>query len=83
MRPTLCGHCRVEFRCVRNEHIVEVTCDGEPYQVWACDQYECPSCHASILTGWSRQPLADRGDPHYQAVVENAKNRGAYTEHAQ
>lgn len=59
-RP-ICIKCKVEFRCKKNGyHAVLLSgTPPEPYQIWDADMWECPSCHAQILSGFGSKPIAE------------------------
>lgn len=49
----VCSGCKVEFRCAKNGvEVVDYASFG-PYKIWEADEWECPSCHVRIITGFS------------------------------
>lgn len=69
--PVICVNCRLPMRCTKNERALEVLCAGDPYQLWSGDQFQCPQCGVSVLTGFGREPLADAGqDPNRYAAMK-------------
>lgn len=54
MRP-VCVKCKVEMRCEKNEHGVElVGCENQSFRFFSGDRYGCPSCGQQIVVGFSR-----------------------------
>ena len=42
-----------------------------PYKVWSGDLWECPGCHAVIVSGTGREPIAE----HYRADFSDISER--------
>lgn len=42
----------------------------QPYKLWVGDLWECPDCHAQIVSGTGREPLAEHYQEGFAAHVE-------------
>jgi hypothetical protein len=58
------------MRCRKTGRGVVTTVDGAPYQIWHADEWICAPCGARVLTGFGRGPLATRGDPAFDALLD-------------
>jgi hypothetical protein len=43
----------------------------KPYKIWVGDLWECPNCHAQIVSGVAHQPLSE----HYKEDFEEVRQR--------
>lgn len=41
-----------------------------PYKLWAGDLWECPDCHAQIVSGTGRNPIIEHFQPEFDATVK-------------
>jgi hypothetical protein len=41
----------------------------QPYKLWVGDLYECPGCHATIVSGFGNGPIAERHHTDFAAQV--------------
>lgn len=71
-----CTRCGRFMRPIKNGQVVEeLTTSGDPYRIWATDEYGCVGCEARVVIGFSRSPLAE----HFQEEeYARAKSRVAY-----
>lgn len=71
-----CVRCGRFMQTVKNGQVVEeLTENGEPYRIWACDEYGCVGCDTRVVIGFSRSPIAE----HYQEeAYARAQSRVAY-----
>lgn len=37
----------------------------QPYKLWVGDLWECEGCHATILSGFGREPIAEHYQPDF------------------
>ena len=52
LRP-ICVSCQLSMRCAKNEFMVkDPETPQSPSTIWSGDRFECPSCEASIVTGF-------------------------------
>jgi len=42
----------------------------KPYKLWNGDLWECPDCHAEIIVGAGRVPVAEHYQPDFNKKVE-------------
>jgi hypothetical protein len=59
------------MRCSKTGRVLELLSPAPaPYQLWSCDEWRCEGCGATVLAGYGRGPMVDRGaDPSgYQAL---------------
>ncbi len=40
-----------------------------PYKLWVGDQWECPDCHAQILSGFGQAPISEHYQPRFKELV--------------
>ncbi len=77
---TVCSKCEVEFRPSKNGvEVVDYASFG-PYKIWEADEWECPSCHTKVITGFADRPihvntLHDGGDGIMQAAIAAGRFR--------
>jgi hypothetical protein len=64
------------MRCTKNGRAVEIMSDGEPYQLWHGDEWECDGCGALIVTGFGRGPIAEAHRANYASVVADERDHG-------
>ena len=67
---TCCVKCQRPMRCRKTGRGVVATVDGAPYQVWHADEWACAACGALVLTGFGVGPLATRGDPAFDSLLD-------------
>ena len=60
-RP-ICVPCRTEMRCKKNDYLFS---DFDGRSVWASDMYECPACKTQVLTGYSREAVAQEHESSF------------------
>ena len=41
----------------------------KPYKLWAGDRWECPNCHAVIISGVGHSRIAEHYEPDFAAKV--------------
>ena len=63
----ICAKCKVEMRCVKNGIIVRF---GEDC-CYSGDAYECPDCHAKIVTGFGERFYSTRPWPEDRFLQMN------------
>jgi hypothetical protein len=71
-----CVNCGRFMKPVKNGQVVEeLTTRGDPYRIWASDEYGCTGCDTRVVIGFSRLPIAE----HFQEeAYARAKARVAY-----
>ena len=42
----------------------------QPYKIWSGDVWECPDCHAEIIVGTGREPVAIQHEAGFRADIE-------------
>lgn len=68
--PPVCASCGVVMRCGRNDQPVRDSRMGSlPATVWVGDRFDCPSCEASIVTGFGQKRIETACPPE---LVEGA-----------
>jgi hypothetical protein len=56
------------------------TAQGEPYVLWACDEWKCPKCEATVLVGFPTKGM-ERHDSDFKDALKRAQNTASfYTE---
>jgi DNA-directed RNA polymerase subunit RPC12/RpoP len=76
MRP-FCVHCRRQMKPTKNGRVVEICYrNGEPYQMFAGDEYTCEDCGIKIVTGFSRHAMAESFQPIYERIRDGEQSRG-------
>lgn len=65
-----CAKCHRPMRCRKTGRGVVTMVDGLPYQVWHADEWRCATCDALVLTGFGVGPLATRGDPSFDLLLD-------------
>jgi hypothetical protein len=40
----------------------------KPYKIWSGDLWECPECHATIISGFGFEPLGIQHQPEFAAL---------------
>ena len=59
MRP-VCVPCKREMSCAKNGRVLELLSPApEPYQLWSADEWRCPVCDATVLSGYGRGPMRE------------------------
>ena len=58
----ICTRCHTEMRCSKTgaywvTHTFDSVGDRGAYQVYQADQFACPQCRNSILTGFGKTPI--------------------------
>lgn len=72
MRLPVCGCGRV-MDCTKTGLTVMLhTEDGQPYQLWASDEYTCGTCFARVSIIQSEKPIAEYWQPGFEATVRAA-----------
>ena len=67
----ICVPCKLEMRCVRNDlPVKDPATDTFPSTYWFGDEYECPSCHIHIITGFGKAIEAPPTIPPDSALAE-------------
>lgn len=69
MRP-ICAKCQRFYRCKKNGVYFTETMETEdrgtvPYKMWSGDLWWCPDCHAEIIVGAGREPVAEHYEPDF------------------
>lgn len=68
-----CKTCGVLMECSKTGAIVEIADgDGEPYQVWSGDVFQCPSCHVEVVAQYGAKPIAERFTPGFEGWRDRA-----------
>lgn len=65
----LCVPCKREMFPAKNSVNVLFHASFGPYQVIQGDMWECPNCHAQIISGWGRGPLAEHFEEDFATVA--------------
>lgn len=68
-RVPICGCGRVMRCSTTGLSVLTHTEDGAEYELWASDEFECPSCSAKVVIVNAREPIAE----HWQPGFERAK----------
>ena len=71
-RP-VCVCCRKEMRCSKNGRAVLTTTDGNPYQLWEGDEYECRECGHRVVVGFGLQPIAEHFEEKMKPWLERER----------
>ena len=58
------------LRVIKNSVYAEQMTDGQPYQIWACDEWSCPDCDYRILVS-APQSCAQHWDTERWAGYAN------------
>jgi hypothetical protein len=70
----LCWRCSLEMTPVKNGVTVEMEhANDTPYYKVRGDKYQCPSCSATIVTGFARDVLAESYQDNYARFVADIK----------
>jgi len=70
-----CASCKTMLRPRTNEIYVAVESDGQAYQIWCADLWECPDCGTQIILGYGREPIAE----HYEDKFDFWRKRTTHT----
>lgn len=69
MPAPICVKCRVQFRCQKNDAMVnDVSAGNFPSSYWMGDLFECPVCHTEIVTGFGRPMSAELWERGFSAM---------------
>lgn len=76
MRP-FCVQCLRQMKPSKNGRLVEITYrGGQPYQMFAGDEYTCEGCGIKIVTGFPRTALAESYQAIYSTIRDGEQSRG-------
>lgn len=76
----VCVKCKVRMRPVANGVRALETAQGEPYVLWACNEWKCQKCGVSVLVGFPMKGK-ERHEPDFKDALKRAQNSGSfYTE---
>ena len=94
MRP-VCVECRVKMRPSKNNRgwltymtfqdslINPSITSRRPYELWATDEYECPTCKKKILTGFGANPISEHFHSDFDDWVRTWRDRDGVIEEAE
>jgi hypothetical protein len=71
----ICAKCGVEMHCHKTGRRVGLVSGGNVYQVWSGDEFACPTCRASVVVGFPRDPLGEWDDPGFGELVKLEEGR--------
>ena len=61
-----CATCSTMLRPRKNDITVHVTMsDGQPYQIWSADLWECPKCGTQVVLGYGQHAWAEHYQPDF------------------
>jgi hypothetical protein len=59
MPQPACVPCERLMKCVQTgAFLEELKENGDPYKLWACDVFACPTCGREVVTGYGGEPIA-------------------------
>lgn len=72
MRPKRNGFYFIEGMPIGNRAPAGKGTDAhwKPYKLWVGDLWECPDCHATVVSGVGNAPIAEHYQTHFTATVE-------------
>ena len=77
MRIPICGCGRVMDCSTTGLKVLTITDDGQDYQLWSSDEYECPNCGAKVAAINSSAPIAEHWQPGFERAKRAAEAPGA------
>lgn len=72
MRLPICGCGRIMNCSKTGLSVLTHSEDGLEYQLWASDEYTCPSCGAKVAMISSTLPIAEHWMPSFERAKRNA-----------
>lgn len=64
----VCTNCEIEFRPFKNGVELVDYAEYGPYKMWEADEWQCPSCHVKVITGFAEQPI------HFNTLLDGGFN---------
>ena len=81
MTRVTCGPCgrfmRVQTNAVTVEELTET---GEPYKLWRADEYACPDCGTTAVSGFAMCAYAEHYETSYSDLRATALAAGLLRE---
>ena len=65
-----CASCKTMLRPRTNEIYVAVESDGQAYQIWCADLWECPDCGTQIILGYGQRPLSENYQDGFEKYLK-------------
>ena len=85
MHKIVCVECQVELYPESNDGVcidTAIALGGNPYKIWNCDIWKCPTCGKEVAHGFGQNPFAEHFENDFQerlkSSVENRLNRIIY-----
>lgn len=70
-----CIPCRVEYQCIKTGGAVQTMTDSGPYQLFAADIFECPSCHHQMAIA-ATTPMSEHFQPDFKPLAKKYHDAG-------
>lgn len=71
-RP-ICAPCRTEMTPKKNGYRVHLRANGQPYQLWDGDLWECRRCGVEVVIGFGQNPVAVHFEPEFPRFLATSE----------